>query len=131
MNVNTAQQEIKDYALNLVSAGSNYRVDELKNIYTKDFSIVMLLPDGSIQSMDYETTIGMFAQRKESGVPTLSEEASINHIDVFDDKAYVILTRNMDFLGAGKEQNIIFHLMLTKSVDGKWQIYREHATLSM
>lgn len=131
MNLNAAQQEIKDYTLKLVSAGSNYRIDELKNIYSKDFSITMLLPDGSIQSMDYETTIGMFAQRKEAGAPPLSETATVNHIDMIDNKAYVIVTRNMDFIGAGQEQQIIFHLMLNRSSDGVWQIYREHATLSM
>lgn len=131
MNLNPAQQEIKDFVLKLISAGSNYRVDELKDIYTKDFSITMLLPDDSIQGMDYETTIAMFSQRKETGAPTLSEAATVHHIDVIDDKAYVILTRNMDFLGAGKEQSMIFHIMLSQPTSGKWQIYREHATLTM
>lgn len=131
MNLNTAQQEIQDHALNLVRAGSNYHVEELRSIYTKDFTITMLLPDGSIQRMDYETTIAMFTQRKDAGVPTLSEEATINHIDVIDDKAYVIITRHMDFLAAGEAQKIIFHLMFSKSTSGGWQVYREHATLSM
>lgn len=131
MNLNANQQEIKNYTLKLVSAGSNYRVDELKNIYSKDFSITMLLPDGSIQSMDYETTMGMFTQRKDAGAPTFSEEATINHIDVIDDKAYVIITRNMDFMGTGQDQKIIFHLMFRKSTTEEWKVYREHATLSM
>ena len=131
MNLNSAQQEVKDFTLKLVNAGSNYRVNELKEIYAEDFSITMLLPDSSIQTMNYDETIGMFTQRSESGLPPLSEAATINHIDVIGDKAYVIVTRVMDFVGAGKEQTIIFHLMLSRSTSGKWQIYREHASLSL
>ncbi|MCV2403616.1 hypothetical protein OFY17_12110 [Marinomonas sp. C2222] len=130
MNLSNDQQEVKDFTLKLVNAGSNYRVSELKDIYAKDFSISMLLPDSSIQSMNYDETIDMFTQRSEAGVAPLSEAATINHIDVVGDKAYVIITRVMDFVGVGKEQTIIFHLMLNRSASDQWQVYREHATLS-
>lgn len=131
MNLDFKQQEIRDFTLNLVSAGSHYRVSELAKIYSKDFSIVLLLPDGSIKSMGYAATIDMFTQLQNSGANPLSEIADIKSIDVFEDKAYVILTRNMDFLGAGQAQKIIFHLMLNKTTGGPWEIYREHATFSM
>lgn len=127
MSLTDAQQTAKDFVLKLIESACNYQLETLETLYSDDLIVATVMPDGSVQSLDYQAVMGLFHELKNSGAPAIETTAQFNLIDVQGDLSYVIVTRYMDLFGQGR-QKIVFSLMLRKSND-TWQIYREHAVV--
>ncbi len=126
MQLDKPQLELKSAVEALIDAGCNYRLSDLEEIYSPELRIVILQPDGSAITFDYEQNMNFFRQLRDSGAPPLDKTAQFNHLEIIGDQGYVIVTRKMA-LGS-TPQTIVFNLMLTKA-SGHWQVYREHAVI--
>jgi hypothetical protein len=120
------QLKLKSAVESLIDAGCNYRLFELEKLYSPELKIVMLQPDSTIVTFNYEQNMDFFRKLRDSCAPPLDKTVKFNHIELAGDYGFVIVTRKIA-LGS-TPQTIVFNLMLTRA-SGSWQVFREHSVI--
>ena len=65
----------------LVETGSNYRMDEMKDLYTEDLGFLVLTGEGTIARFLKAGMFAEFRSRRDAGEKPLSTEKRVLHIE--------------------------------------------------
>lgn len=104
----------------LAETGSNYRIDEMKDLYTDDLGFLVLTADGKISRFSKAEILSEFAARRDAGAPPLSTEKRILHIEETPGEAVAILYRRMS-----ERSDALFYELRLKRTDGAWRVAGE------
>ncbi|WP_035112384.1 hypothetical protein, partial [Corynebacterium freiburgense] len=124
----TLNNELVQVVQQLIDAGSNYRTEELSKLYAPDLQNIMVQPDRKTIEFDYEQSLEFFRERKASGTAPILDEAEFLVSQQQGDLGFVIVAR------APKKRakyQVIVTLMLRKTEQGFWQIFREHSVITV
>lgn len=127
MDLNHRELGLKKRVEELIDSGCNYKLDSLEKLYSRDLKVVMLSPEGSVMTMDFEQVMDLFRTKKKNGDPPLDTSAVFNYIEAQGDFGHVVVTRNVALMG--KPQEVIFNLTLSE-VSGSWEVVREFAVVT-
>lgn len=126
MTLSTAESELKATIEHLIHSGCHYVIEEFPKIYTPNLKIVMVDPSGDVIALDYEQNFQFFKSKKEAKAAPLDTTAHFNHIEVYGQSGYAVVTRHVALMD--KPQKIVFSLSLDKS-SGTWRVFRETAVI--
>jgi ketosteroid isomerase-like protein len=112
--------EIVAFIDRLAETGSNYRMDEMEDLYTEDLGFLVLTQDGAIARFSKAEMFAEFRARRDSGDEPLSTEKRILHIEEQGDEATAILYRRMS-----KRASPAFYELRMRKVNGHWRVSGE------
>lgn len=112
--------EIVAFIDRLAETGSNYRMDEMEDLYTEDLGFLVLTPEGEIARFSKAEMFAEFRSRGEAGEAPLSTEKRILHIEEQGDDATAVLYRRMSAVAAPA-----FYELRLKKQDGQWRVAGE------
>ncbi len=104
----------------LAETGSNYRMEEMEELYTEDLGFLVLTADGAIARFSKAEMFAEFRSRRETGEKPLSTEKRILHIEEQDGEATAILYRRMS-----EHASPAFYELRMRRVDGRWRVSGE------
>ncbi|WP_438754890.1 hypothetical protein [Pararhizobium sp. O133] len=113
-------QEIVAFIEKLAETGSNYRMDEMEDLYTDDLGFLVLAVDGGIKRFSKSEMFEEFRSRRDAGEKALSTEKRILHIEKQGSDATAILYRRMSDRAAPA-----FYELRLKRVSGSWKVAGE------
>lgn len=115
--------EITRFIDRLVTTGSNYQVEAMKDLYTEDQSILFFAEDGTVSRVSRDEMLSEFSARRESGDLPLSQEYRILAIEEQDNHAVAILYRRM----SESFRPFVYELRLKRDA-GIWRVSGETVT---
>lgn len=112
--------EILAFIDRLAETGSNYRMDEMEDLYTDDLGFLVLTSDGQIARFSKSEMFAEFRSRRDAGERPLSTEKRILHVEEQDGQATALLYRRM----SEHADAAFYELRLVKSA-GSWKVAGE------
>ncbi|KQU08067.1 hypothetical protein [Rhizobium sp. Leaf453] len=112
--------EIVAFIDRLAETGSNYRMEEMENLYTEDLGFLVLTEDGTIARFSKTEMFAEFRARRDTGERPLSTEKRILHIEEQGDEATAVLYRRMS-----DSASPAFHELRLRRVNGDWRVSGE------
>lgn len=104
----------------LADTGSNYRMEEMEDLYTQDLGFLVLTPDGSITRFSRDEMFAEFRARRDAGEKPLLTEKKVLHIEEQDNEATAILYRRMSELASPA-----FYELRLRRVHDEWRVAGE------
>lgn len=117
---NTYNPEIVAFIDRLAETGSNYRMEEMEELYTEDLGFLVLTPEDKIARFSKNEMFAEFRARRDAGETPLSTEKRILHIEEQGDEATAILYRRMSARAAPAFYELRLH-----RVDDTWRVAGE------
>jgi len=118
--LNRPNQAIIRFVHHLAEVGSNYRMDEMADLYADDLGFLVLTNDGEIARFSKETMMTEFRTRRDRGEKPLSTEKRILHVEEQGDDATVILYRRMS-----RKADPAFYELRLRKIGGSWLVVGE------
>lgn len=112
--------EIVAFIDRLAETGSNYRIEEMENLYTEDLGFLVLTQDGTIARFSKAEMFSEFRARRDAGERPLSTEKRILHIEEQGDEATAVLYRRMS-----DRASPAFYELRLRRVNGDWRVSGE------
>ncbi|RWY66073.1 hypothetical protein EHI46_29310 [Rhizobium leguminosarum] len=112
--------EIVAFIDRLAETGSNYRMEEMENLYTEDLGFLALTEDGTIARFSKAEIFAEFRARRDAGERPLSTEKRILHIEEQGDEATAVLYRRMS-----DSASPAFYELRLRRVNGEWRVSGE------
>ncbi len=112
--------EIVAFIDRLAETGSNYRMEEMENLYTEDLGFLVLTEDGTIARFSKPEMFAEFRARRDAGEKPLSTEKRILHIEEQGDEATAVLYRRMS-----DSASPAFYELRLRRVNGEWRVSGE------
>ncbi|TZG32370.1 hypothetical protein [Agrobacterium sp. B1(2019)] len=112
--------EIVAFIDRLAETGSNYRMEEMENLYAEDLGFLVLMQDGTIARFSKAEMFAEFRARRDAGERPLSTEKRVLHIEEQGDEATAILYRRMSDLASPA-----FYELRLRRVNGDWRVSGE------
>ncbi|WCJ65134.1 hypothetical protein [Agrobacterium tumefaciens] len=112
--------EIVAFIDRLAKTGSNYRMEEMENLYAEDLGFLVLTQDGTIARFSKAEMFAEFRARRDAGERPLSTEKRVLHIEEQGDEATAILYRRMSDLASPA-----FYELRLRRVNGDWRVSGE------
>lgn len=112
--------EITAFIDRLAETGSNYRIDEMRDLYAENLGFLFLTRDGEVARLSKQDILEEFTARGQGGEPPLSTEKRILHIEEQGDEATAVLYRRMSPVS----DPALYELRL-KKLGGQWRVYGE------
>ncbi|MBP1843439.1 hypothetical protein J2046_001693 [Rhizobium petrolearium] len=112
--------EIVAFIDRLAEAGSNYRMEEMEDLYTGDLGFLVLTPQGTIARFSKAEMFAEFRARRDGGEKPLSTEKRILHIEQQGDEATAILYRRMS-----DRASPAFYELRMRRINGDWKVSGE------
>ncbi|MEH6691109.1 MAG: hypothetical protein V7774_07995 [Pseudorhizobium pelagicum] len=88
-------RELVKFIDRLAEAGSNYRMEEMEDLYTEDLGFLVLTSEGEITRFSKSEMFAEFRARRDSGELPLSTEKKVLHIEEQGNQATAVLYRRM------------------------------------
>ncbi|WP_454702319.1 hypothetical protein [Agrobacterium burrii] len=112
--------EIVAFIDRLAETGSNYRMEEMENLYAEDLGFLVLTQDGTITRFSKAEMFAEFRARRDAGERPLSTEKRVLHIEEQGDEATAILYRRMSDLASPA-----FYELRLRRINGDWRVSGE------
>lgn len=107
----------------LAETGSNYRIEEMDELYAENLGFLVLAGDGSVVRLSKDQMFSEFRSRRDAGEPPLSTEKRVLHVEERDDEAVAILYRRMS-----TQADPAFYELRLRKTHGRWQVVGETVT---
>jgi hypothetical protein len=104
----------------LAETGSNYRMEEMEDLYTENLGFLVLMEDGRIARFSKAEMFAEFRARRDAGERPLSTEKRILHIEEHGDDATAVLYRRMS-----DHASPAFYELRLRRENGKWRVSGE------
>jgi hypothetical protein len=112
--------EIVAFIDQLAETRSNYRLDEMKDLYAEDPGFLFLAPDGKVARFSKQEMLDELRSRSNAGEAPLPMEKRILHVEEQADEAVAILYRRMS-----SEASAVLYELRLKKADGSWRVSGE------
>ena len=112
--------EIVAFIDRLAEMGSNYRMEEMENLYTEDLGFLVSIEDGTIARFSKSEMFAEFRARRDAGEKPLSTEKRVLHIEEQGDEATAVLYRRMS-----DRASPAFYELRLRRVNGDWRVSGE------
>lgn len=108
---------------NLINSGTNYDMESLDSIYSKELRIVRLDEKGNVTVLNKKENMAFFRLKSQLGSAPLSKQTKFHYAEINGNQGYVFLTRVMKLTDRWEE--LKYHIEW-ENIEGRWQVVHEN-----